>query len=63
MEMQNYKRPIIERDSCGGNPVLSLKNEDDSYPFQIGVNRAKLLKAALESEPGIIVRFIVEAQA
>ena len=54
---------IIEKDLYEDRLVLSIKNEDDGYPFQIGVNRAKLLKAALESEPDLLDMFIAKEVA
>ena len=40
---------IVEESEFKGNPMIVLKNsEDDQYPFQFGVKKAKLVVENIE---------------
>lgn len=40
---------IVEESEFKGNPMIVLKNrEDDQYPFQFGVKKAKLILESIE---------------
>lgn len=48
---------IAERSEYKGNPMIVLKDSPDSkYPFQFGLNKAKLVLACIDA----IKRFVEE---
>jgi len=54
---------IIEKGDFKGNATVSIRKdtvEQDKYPFTFGLAKAKLLQAALKSQPDFLDKFISE---
>jgi len=55
---------VIDRDSYNGNPtIVFCWADDDRYPFSFGVGKAKLLRAALRTDPNCLDNFINECDS
>lgn len=50
---------VIDEDTYQGKPVISICwADDDRYPFSFGVQKAKMLRAALKDDPEFLNKFI-----
>ena len=49
---------IVSESEFKGNPMIVLKNdEDDQYPFQFGVKKAKLVLENIESVKKFVEKY------
>jgi len=54
---------VIENSEYKGSPTVSIRKDTvelDKYPFAFGLAKAKLLQAALKSQPDFLDKFISE---
>lgn len=49
---------IVEESEFKGNPMIVLKNdEEDKFPFQFGVKKAKLIAENIDAVKNFVAKF------